>query len=443
MMITSGVILVGGRGSRLKKILKGNPKPLVPILGTPLLEHQVNILIHNKVDKVFLLADYKSDLIKKFMEKKFPKLNFEILVDGDVPLGNGGALLKHINKLPNHFYLLYGDTYFSIDLILLSEFHFEKKSCLTLFTHPNSHPYDSDLVVVRENNRVVDIEGYPHPKNFTSQNLVNAALYVVDKTSLTNLSIEKNKPYDFAKEIIQKIIKNYRNVYSYKSKEYIKDCGTPERLLKIENDIMSGKVAALNKKQKTPTIFLDRDGTIIENVPHLNNISQVKFIPGVKEAIKSLNDSGYLTVIVTNQPVIARGELTIEGLNQIHDFIEWELGKSGAYIDLIKYCPHHPDKGFENEVSELKIKCECRKPSVSLFKESNHELNIDKFNSWIIGDSTADIEAGKVYGINTVLVKTGFAGKDMKYSSLPDYQMENLPEAINFILNNSNKKVNQ
>lgn len=443
MLIKNGVILVGGKGTRLKDILEGKPKPLVPILGIPLLEYQVNTLIINGVETIYFLADYKSELIEQFIETRFPTLKYLILKDGDKPLGNGGALLQHIEKLPSQFFLLYGDTFFDIDLLSLSEFHSRNNSDLTLFTHPNSHPYDSDLILLGENNKIEKIQPYPHPNNFFSSNLVNAALYAVNKSCLIELKVKKGETYDFAKDIIPILIENSKKIYSYKSKEYIKDCGTPKRLLKVEQDVTSGKVISLKKKQKTPTIFLDRDGTLIENVPHLNSISQIKFIPNTHRAIQMLNDAGFLSVLITNQPVISRGELSIKGLKRIHEFIEWELGKSGAYLDSIKYCPHHPEKGFEGEIKELKIDCNCRKPKTGLFEQTDDELNIDKSRSWMIGDSTADIEAGKVFGVKTILVKTGFAGNDMKYSAESDFQMEDLPTAINFILDDYDKIIDK
>lgn len=443
MPIKNGVILVGGKGTRLKNLLKGKPKPLVPILGIPLLEYQVNTLIDNGVETIYFLADYKSELIEQFIETRFPTLQYLILKDGDKPLGNGGALLKHIEELPSQFFLLYGDTFFDIDLLSLSEFHSKNKSELTLFTHPNSHPHDSDLIILGERNNIKKVQPYPHPSDFFSSNLVNAALYAVNKSCLIELRVKEDEPYDFAKDIIPILIENSKKIYSYKSKEYIKDCGTPERLLKVEQDIKSGKVFSLRKKQKTPTIFLDRDGTLIENVPHLNSISQIKFIPNTHRAVQMLNDAGFLSVLITNQPVIARGELSIEGLKQIHEFIEWELGKSGAYLDSIKYCPHHPEKGFEGEIKELKIECNCRKPKTGLFEQTDDELNIDRSKSWMIGDSTADIEAGKVFGVKTILLNTGFAGNDMKYFAESDFQMDNLPTAIDFILNDYNKIIDK
>ena len=128
---------------------------------------------------------------------------------------------------------------------------------------------------------------------------------------------------------------------------------------------------------------------------------------GVSEAIKKINHSGYLAIVVTNQPVIARGEVTWDELHEIHRKMETLLGKDGAYIDGIYICPHHPDKGFEGERPEYKFDCECRKPKPGLLFQAANDFNIDLNQSIMIGDSERDVEAGKNAGCKeSVLVET-------------------------------------
>ena len=114
----------------------------------------------------------------------------------------------------------------------------------------------------------------------------------------------------------------------------------------------------------------------------------------MSEAIKLINQSGYLAIVVTNQPVIARGEVTWDELHEIHRKMETLLGKDGAYIDGIYICPHHPDKGFEGERPEYKIDCDCRKPKPGLLLQAAQDYNIDLTQSYMIGDSERDVEAG-------------------------------------------------
>ena len=156
----------------------------------------------------------------------------------------------------------------------------------------------------------------------------------------------------------------------------------------------------------------------------LRNIEDFELLPGVSKAIKRINESGYLAIVVTNQPVIARGEVTIPELDLIHNKMETELGRQGAYIDGLYYCPHHPDKGFEGEIEELKIECDCRKPKPGLILRAAEDFNIDLSNSWMIGDGENDIMAGKAAGCMTALIGTEDYGQDMTVSSLLDFVEE-------------------
>jgi histidinol-phosphate phosphatase family protein len=181
-------------------------------------------------------------------------------------------------------------------------------------------------------------------------------------------------------------------------------------------------------------VFFDRDGTLNFEVNHLSHLNQLTLLDGASEAIRRINRSGILAIGVTNQPVLARGDLTSEGLKKIHARLDSLLGKDGGYLDRMYICPHHPDKGFFGEVSELKIKCSCRKPETGLFDLAVKELNISRRDSWIVGDTTSDILAGKRAGLRTILVNTGYAGRDFKYNVAPDFLARNLTDAIDWIL---------
>ena len=178
------------------------------------------------------------------------------------------------------------------------------------------------------------------------------------------------------RDVLKPLISTGR-IFSYSSPEYVKDMGTPERFKQVESDLLSGKVQARNLAKKQRAIFLDRDGTINKEVGFLRDINDFELLPGVAEAIRKINSSGYLAIVITNQPVIARGEVTVDELDQIHNKMETLLGAEGAYIDGLYYCPHHPDKGYEGEVAELKINCDCRKPKPGMLLRAAHDFNID------------------------------------------------------------------
>ncbi len=192
----------------------------------------------------------------------------------------------------------------------------------------------------------------------------------------------------------------------YDSPEYVKDMGTPDRFHQVEADFRNGIVQARNLRNKQKAIFLDRDGTINQYVGFLRDIHEFELIEGVADAIKLINQSEYLAIVVTNQPVIARGEVSWDYLNDIHKKMATLLGKAGGYVDGIYICPHHPDKGFEGERPEYKINCSCRKPKPGLLMQAAKDFNIDLSKSYMIGDSENDVAAGEAAGcMDSVLIE--------------------------------------
>ena len=155
------------------------------------------------------------------------------------------------------------------------------------------------------------------------------------------------------------------------------------------------------------------------------------------EAIKKINESGYLAIVITNQPVVARGLCEIKDVENIHCKMQVLLGEKGAYLDDIAFCPHHPDKGYPEENVIYKIECTCRKPLTGMINLMKEKYNIDILNSYMVGDSTVDIQTGKNAGLRTIMVTTGEAGKDEKYNVVADYIAGNIMEAVEIVLSQS------
>ncbi|MFH1684115.1 MAG: D-glycero-beta-D-manno-heptose 1,7-bisphosphate 7-phosphatase [Candidatus Margulisiibacteriota bacterium] len=178
-------------------------------------------------------------------------------------------------------------------------------------------------------------------------------------------------------------------------------------------------------------VFLDRDGTIVEDVGYMNSPDQIKFIPGSIEAIKELNEAGYKVVIITNQAGIARGLITEDMLQTIDKTLHKWILNGGAHLDGMYYCPHHPEHG----VYPYKQACECRKPHPGLIKKAHRDLKIDLAQSYMVGDKATDIEAGKRAGTKTVFVSTGRGQEEKeKLKEKPDHQAANLKQAVAWIL---------
>jgi histidinol-phosphate phosphatase family protein len=428
------IILAGGKGTRLQERLKGLSKPLIDICGKPLLERQIESLKEYGFTQILILVNHGAEQIMQFCRSKNNwQLDIQCIDDGK-PLGTAGAVIQILPKLAENFLVVYGDTMFDIDLDRFERFHQENKLAgATLFLHPNDHPQDSDLVAMDEQYSITGFYSYPHPPNTYLPNLVNAGLYYFRKTAIQHWRGE-NRFLDFGKDLFPALIARQVLLRGYNSPEYIKDCGTPKRLDKVCAHYQSGFISKANLRMKQKLIFLDRDGTINQAVDQLADMKDFELLPGVAQAIGKINRSGYRSVVVTNQPVLARGDLTAGGLENIHRKMQTLLGEYGAYIDRIYYCPHHPDGGFQREIKELKGPCTCRKPSIGMIEQAQHDLNGDLSHSWMIGDTTTDVLTAKNAGLRSILLETGSAGLDEKYSALPYCIAPNLLSAVNFIL---------
>lgn len=424
------LIMAGGRGARFGEKTKKIPKPMLKIGGLPVLEHQINVLKRYGIKEIIILTHHLSEVIERYFKdgKDFGvKITY---FKEKKPLGTTGGIKELEGKLKEDFIVLYGDIMLDMDIAKFLAFHKNKNGAGTLILHPNDHPYDSDLVEIDENQRIAAFHSKPHSDNKYLRNLVSAGLYVISPKILKY--IKKGVKADFGKDIFPKIVKK-EALYGYNTAEYLKDIGTPARLAEVKKDYQSGKIRRFNSKNKRKAIFIDRDGVINKKVGLLYKIKDFKLLPKVGQALKKINDSEFLAIVITNQPVAARNLCSIEELEEIHKKMEALLGRQEAKLDAIYYCPHHPDKGFPEENPKYKIECSCRKPKIGLVKKAEKDFNIDLKNSYFIGDSFRDILCGKRAGAITIGVRTGDGCRDGKIE--PDYFFDNLGQAVNFIIN--------
>ena len=418
------ILMAGGRGTRIAELFPDIPKPLIPVAGMPILEREIKSLCAQGFKDIILTVGYLADkIIAYFGDGSQFGAKIDYFVE-EFPLGNAGALFRLREKIGDEpFLLLNADAAFDVDFNRMVAFHKSHGGLVTLFTHPNSHPYDSGLIIADENGHVEKWLAKEDVRPQWYDNRVNAGLHVMDPRVLdlaikyleidTETGFPKGK-VDLDRQILKPLCGS-NMMFCYDSPEYVKDMGTPERFHQVEADYKNGVVQTKNLTNKQKAIFLDRDGTINKYVGFLRNIDDFELIDGVSEAIKLINQSGYLAIVVTNQPVIARGEVSWEELNEIHKKMATLLGKDGAYIDGIYICPHHPDKGFEGERPEYKIDCDCRKPKPGLLLQAARDFNIDLSESYMIGDSYRDVEAGGNAGMKkSIKIEENEAGGLMK-----------------------------
>lgn len=425
------VIIAGGKGSRLGNL--DVPKPMVKVAGKPLLEYQIELAKRYGFTDIIILIGFKSDqIIDYFGDGSNWQVNISYSVEKE-PLGTAGSLKLVEQRINGRFMVFYGDTMMDINLKKLVEYDLLMPSVGTLLCHPNDHPYDSDIIQINEgSNDILRFHSKPHDNNVYKPNLVNAALYVLSEEIFKY--IEDDKASDFGKDIFPRVIAHGGKLLAYTTAEYIKDMGTPDRLAKVEHDLLSGKVALLNSENKRKAIFIDRDGVINKEVDNLRSIDEFELISNVPDALRIINNSNFLAIVITNQPVIAKGWCSFKELDEIHNKMCTELGHHNVFLDRVYFCPHHPDLGFVGEVKELKIDCNCRKPKIGLIEKAVLDYNIDLSGSFFIGDSTSDIKTAVNAGIKSVLVRTGYAGRDDKYSVKPTLVCDDLLSAVERIV---------
>lgn len=409
------VVMAGGKGTRIASIKNDVPKPMIEIGGKPILQWQIENLKACGLTDIILVIGHLGHIIQDYFEEGSSfGVNISYYIE-KTPLGTAGALFK-MPQLTEDFLLMCGDVILDVDFNRLIDFHRKNKALASLMAHPNDHPYDSSLLVTEilppqeSGGLPVDTHRVIHWLNkederYYYKNRVNAGIEILSPTLLqeaqkiyTPRHPENPDKIDLDRDVLKPLIQSGR-IYAYDTPEYIKDMGTPDRYYEVEADLMNGKVKARNLTYPQKAVFLDRDGTINQYVGFLTKPEEFELIPQVAEAIKMINRSGYLTIVVTNQPVIARGDCTWDDLRMIHDKMETELGKEGAFVDGIYVCPHHPDKGFEGERPEYKVNCDCRKPGPGLILRAAQDFNIDLSQSIMIGDSDNDIEAGRQAGL--------------------------------------------
>ena len=425
------VVLAGGKGTRLG--LEDLPKVMVAVDGVPLLERTVRNAIRDGFTDFLFLTGYLSGAIEDYFgDGSGFGANIEYVREAH-PLGTAGCFNQVRGRLTEPFLVVYGDILMDVDLARFASFAQDHGGAGTLFAHPNDHPFDSDLLEVDENSRIVAVHPKPHPEAARYANLVSAALYVLFPEALDYIDVEGAS--DWGRNVFPRLARE-ASLFAYRSCEYVKDIGTPDRLLRAERHLREGRLNRLALRTAKPAIFVDRDGVINEERGGVHARSGVSLIKGSAAAIRSFNDVGIPVICVTNQPDLAKGKMTWDDLRAVTGEIDYQLAEeAGAYIDDIFICPHHPERGWPGEVPELKVPCDCRKPSDGLIRRASQSHHIDLGRSWLVGDRYCDVVAAATAGLRSVLVSTGHGGDDEGlYHVRPDRHCADLRTAAEFIL---------
>lgn len=425
------VILAGGLGTRLRTVLGDVPKALAEVGGVPVLGHQLELCRRHGFDEVVLLLGHAAEAVKSYVGdgSRFG-LSCRCVVEAE-PLGTAGAVLAAREMLRDTFLVMYCDTMLDVDLGRFWDFAETRRAAAALLVHPNDHPFDSDLVLTDGDDRIVGFSRWREDST-PLRNLASAALYIMNRSMLESVTVRPGA-FDFGRHVFPDLVARGETLVAYRSVEYIKDLGTPERLDKVNRDLASGKVDPLRSGRPRPAVFLDRDGVVNVECDGVLSPDRMELMPGAAEGIRRLNRAGLATVVVTNQPYVSHGSIDEAGIDAVHAAMERDLARGHAFVDAIYYCPHHPHRGYPGERADLKIDCACRKPKPGMLLRAAAELRLDMSDSWMIGDRTGDVEAARRAGVRSVLVQCGHGGRDGVHPTPPDFVFADLEEAATFV----------
>ena len=427
------VIQAGGKGTRMIELTHDEiPKPMLLLNGKPMIQWQIENVAKYGITEFVIITGHLGEKIKEYFGDGSGFGVSVKYIEEKEPLGSAGALYYLNDMFSNKdFLLIFGDVMFCLDWDRMIKFHEEHGAEATLLAHPNAHPYDSDLLIINEDGEVTGIDSKNNKRDYWYDNCVNAGIYILSGKFVN--TINELKKTDLEKDLLSPLMGSGK-IYGYTTPEYVKDTGTPERFRNAQAEQAAGVWEAKCLENKQKCIFLDRDGTLNKLNGLVFREEQLELEDTAAEAIKLINKSGYLAIVITNQPVVARGLCEIEDVKYIHKKMVSLLGNEGAYLDDIVFCPHHPDKGYPEENPLYKIPCNCRKPKTGMIDAMVEKYNIDCGKSYMIGDTTMDIQTGINAGLKTILVKTGEGGQDKKYDVAPDFEAKNILEAVKHIL---------
>jgi histidinol-phosphate phosphatase family protein len=430
-------IVARGKGTPIRP-LAGDPAPGVPlpVAGRPIVLRQLALLARYGVQEVAVLADAQADALGEAMRPEARRLGMRLeFFDQPEPLAAAGGLTAARDFLAGgDFFVICGHVAVDMDLSRLAEFHSERRALATIVAHPNDHPHESDLLRTGAQDRVLEIlrrgsrpEGY-------YRNLVPAAVYGFSPGIFDWL--QPGVEQDLLGDLFPRLLAGLAAVYAYATPEYLRDVDTPGACETVQQDLESGLVERMHFSRPRPAVFFDRDGVLNAEIigRGILRCEELELLPKAAEAVRKVNRRGWLAVVVTNQGQVAKGLTTVEELERIHARLETLLGRQGAYLDRIYYCPHYPDRGFPGEIPELKTDCPCRKPKAGLIAAAQRDLPIALGSSCLVGDTWRDMGAARAAGIRAYGVRTGYGCEGCEGQHRPDRIFADAAEAVDFVL---------
>jgi D-glycero-D-manno-heptose 1,7-bisphosphate phosphatase len=394
-MLKQAVFLVGGRGSRLGALTDSTPKPFITVAGRPFLAYLMDNAIRHGLHDIILLAGYLADQLQQawgpgsaaHQALAAEGVNIRVVAEPEAA-GTAGALLHARDWLDDQFLLANGDSFFDfnwLDLLTLDA-PAHAIARIGLRRVPDGSRYGR---VMLDGDRVTAFE----PRGLAEETLINGGVYLLGREILTYVD---RTPLSIEQDVFPRLAAEGR-IFGRAHDGFFIDIGVPEDLARADRTI----TAATTR----PAAFLDRDGVLNHDHGYIHRAADFEWIPGAKEAIRSLNDRGYYVFVVTNQGGVAHGYYDEKAVAALHDWMQRELQPLGAHIDRFEYCPHHP----EGRIAAYVRACDRRKPGPGMLRDCMARWPVDKARSFLIGDKPSDIEAAQAVGIAGHL----FTGEDL------------------------------
>lgn len=428
MPVEQAVILCGGKGTRLGDKVRELPKPMLPVGGRPVLDHIIANLVLAGVRRFILAAGHLGDVIADYYRAadRHPGCTIETVIERE-PLGTAGSLRLYAEQLEPDFVLAYGDVFIDLDATRLLAAHERHHPLGTLLVRASDHPWDSHLVDADDSGKVREFVHRRTPDRLY-RNTANAAVYVLSRRILD--FVPRDRASDFGADVFPAALAAGETLRTHALEEeaFVKDMGTPDRLAAVEEYLADRTLVAAARRGPQPidTVFLDRDGVLNADTDLIDRPERLELLPGGAEAVALLNRHGIRCVVVTNQPVIARGLCTEETLAVIHEKLRADIRAAGGELAAIYHCPHHPETHHDEGVAALRRGCRCRKPAPGMLLRARRELGLDLARCAMVGDRTSDLRAGRAAGVRTVLVGPAAQRDREAAGAPPDAQFDSL-----------------
>jgi histidinol-phosphate phosphatase family protein len=384
------VILAGGLGTRLGALTATTPKPMLPVAGRPFLEHLIDEISRYGINRFLILVGHLGDCISDHFSRPFhghdgTSLSIRVMKEPE-PLGTAGGLKLFAENLDEHFLILNGDSYLDFNILRLVCPPLDDGSAIRIAVRREENPGRYGTVVV-SGERVLY---FAEKRADSGPGLINAGIYLVAKEEV--LPVIADTPCSMEVDVIPRLVETGRVEARPFDGSFI-DIGVPSEYERAQTLFPIRRSA----------VFFDRDGVLNEDSGYIHRVDDLRWLPGAREAVLSVNESGRFAFVVTNQAGVARGFYNEDAIRHFHAAMQAQLARLGAHIDAFAFCPHHPD----GIVREYAHPCGCRKPAPGMINELLRKWPVDVKDTLMIGDRPSDIAAASAAGITGRLYQGG------------------------------------